>query len=538
MSNFSTPLALTQPLKCTDIGIEMPDRDLAVVHIHDAEWHLWRESGSKKAFQITPFKALDALSDVEFETLYAQKFLELQLIYALVVPEVSETQDSGQVEQDSQEPSAEADVEQSNPSPPQPAPTLKPTTTTTPSPKPLPHASPTHHKSHDANYWRELGPRIIVPVAKELFAGHPMRETSQGLRIGNNGALAVDSAKGTYFDHDEDIGGGVIQMVQRELNLDARSAFHWLQAHGYFDGTFTVSDAPYPKPKSKSRRKDSDDRGSYNYGLKLWMQSKPIPRSFNHPARQWAAHRNLLPLLLPFPAGIRYGIYDDKERGECPYIIVLACPLSAWGDAYPHLPKPEPLKTQFQALWIDLRGNPVEQKDGGDKRTYGIFGGVDDSAVLCTSNPSSDRVSVAEGVADALSIYSRRDGAVLATLGKPGGLCDKLHALESLALDGRDVTIFEDNDRSPDPKKQEKIDQHKQKVKRLGQRIISLGGSANRIRILPQYEDAAHAAQHQPFPIVNRADFDSAVSRFREKGSSEPERAAWLSLIEGGGCHE
>ena len=52
-----------------------------------------------------------------------------------------------------------------------------------------------------------------------------MRETSQGLRIGNNGALAVDIAKGTYFDHDEDIGGGVIEMVQRELSLDARFSF-------------------------------------------------------------------------------------------------------------------------------------------------------------------------------------------------------------------------------------------------------------------------------------------------------------------------
>ena len=42
----------------------------------------------------------------------------------------------------------------------------------------------------------------------------------------------------------------------------------------------------------------------------------------------------------------------------------------------------------------------------------------------------------------------------------------------------------------------------------------------------------------KPFPIVNRADFDSAVSRLREKGSSELERDAWLSLIEGGGRHE
>ena len=527
----------TQDLKCENLGIQMPDKDLAIRHIHDAEYHVWRESGGKDPFQITPFEVLLSLSDVEIETFYAQKFRELQLMYAPALPEVSETPDSEQVELVGEAPSdeahQEANVEQPTPSLPQPTP--QPTTTTKPSPKALPRASPTHHNSPNID-WDELAPRIIVPVAKELFAGRPMRKTSQGIRVGNYGGIAVDEATGTYFDHDDKIGGGVVEMIQRELSLDARSAFHWLQEHGYLDDTFSVSGASHIKPRPKRKAK-SDGKDYYHFGLKLWSKSRPIPRSFNHAARRWAAHRNLLPLLLPFPTGIRYGIYDDKKRGECPYLIVLACPLSVWGDAYPDLPKPEPEKTQFQALWIDRLGNPVEQEDGGNKRTYGRFGEVDDSAVLCIGDPTADRVSVAEGVADALSIYSRRDGAVLATLGKPGGLCDKPHALESLALDGRDVTIFEDNDSSPDPKKQKQIDDHKQKVKRLGQRIISLGGSANRIRIPPEYKDPAHAAQHQPFPIVNRADFDLAVSRFREKGSSEPERAAWLSLMEGGGCH-
>ena len=542
MSNFSTPLALTQPLKCTDLGIEMPERNLAITHIHDAEWWIWKHSGSQRKFEFTPSEVLDGLSDEELDALYAQRFHQLQLIYA--PPTTMESPSRvGSHRGDSLEVSDSPQQEQPPapaPSPVTPAPWNRPVVSrrfspvdSLKAPKPLPRASPT-----DIN-WRELAPRIIKSVAMELFAGRPMRPTPQGLRIGNNGAIAVDIAQGTYFDHDEEVGGGVIEMVQRELSLDVQSAFHWLQTHGYLDGSFTLSDAPHlkPKPKSKSRRKDSDDRGSYDYGLFLWQQSKPIPRSFNHPARRWAADRNLFPLLLPFPTGIRYGIYNDKDRGECPYIVVLACPLSAWIAAYPHLPKPEPLKTQFQALWIDLHGKPVEQKDGGNKRTYGRFGGVDDSALLCIGPTLSDKVSVAEGVADALSIYSRLDGLAVATLGKPGGLCEKPHALEALTLDGRDVTIFEDNDSSSEKKQQEKIDKHKQKVKQMGQRIIALGGSANRIKPFQKYKDPADAAADQPFPMVNRADFDLAVAIFREQGSKEPERAAWFSLVNGGGCH-
>lgn len=516
-----------QQIQCADLGIEMPDRDLAIVHIHDAEWHIWKASGSQKKFEMTSFDELEAMSDTDIDALYAQRFRALQLIYAPPAVEVSEdAQDASSV-------SDTSDIPKPSPRPPCFGQAYASETQVCPKPpKPLPRASPTHHKSSEVN-WTELAPRIITPVAMELFAGRPMRATSQGLRIGDNSRIAIETAKGTYFDHAEKIGGGVIEMVQRELSLDARSAFHWLQVHGYLDGTFKVSDAPHikPKPKSKSRRKDSDGRGDYDYGFQLWCQSKPIPRSFNHAARRWAYHRNLLPLYLPFPTGIRYGI----ERGQRPYIVVLACPLSAWIEAYPHLPKPEPLITQFQALWVDLHGNPVEQKEGGNKRTYGRFGRADDSTVLCIGDPLSDRVSVAEGVADALSIYSRRDGAVLATLGKPGFLCNKPHALESLALDGRDVTIFEDNDSSSDPKKQKQIEEHKQKVERMGQRIISLGGSANRIKTPPEYEDPAHAAADQSFPIVNRADFNLAVARFRQKDSSEPERAAWFSLTSGGG---
>ena len=87
-----------------------------------------------------------------------------------------------------------------------------------------------------------------------------------------------------------------------ELKLDKALAMRWLDRHGFLTDSYTASDAPHlePTPKSKSRRKHLDSKDYYDFGLRLWRESKPIPRSFNHPARRWAAQRNLLPPHVPF----------------------------------------------------------------------------------------------------------------------------------------------------------------------------------------------------------------------------------------------
>ena len=434
-------------------------------------------------------------------------------------------QDSGQVEHSSQEPSAEADVEQSNPSPPQPAPTLKPTTTTTPSPKALPRASPTH-TSPDI-VWDELAPRIIKEVALRVAqeANRPIfSQNADEIRIGNNGGLRVDLGRGCFTDFDGGQGGNkVVTLVMYVLELDKAGAMRWLDKHGFLTDSYTARDVPRikPNPTRKSKSKGSDNNEYYPWGLTLWRQSKPIPRSFNHTAYRWVAYRNLLPLHLSFPNGIRYGVYQRK-----PYIIALGCSLDAWCAAYPSVPAPEPLKTSFQVLWLDPHWMQTGGggKDKDKKKKYGRFGVDEDRAVLCLGNPASTQVVVCEGVADALAIYSRRHGTVVAALGKPStSSLGKDRILEYFATDGRVVEVYCDIDAIAE-------------AKALGEMIVNLGGTAG-YKKTPPADDPADNARDDPFPIVNRANFDAAVAVCREKGGAEPEREAWLSFVEGGGSH-
>lgn len=69
-------------------------------------------------------------------------------------------------------------------------------------------------------------------VAMALF-GEPNKRLSKpnDLRYGNNGSLAIDPEKGTYFDHETNQGGGVLDLIKRETGKDGRGAYDWIKEH-------------------------------------------------------------------------------------------------------------------------------------------------------------------------------------------------------------------------------------------------------------------------------------------------------------------
>jgi hypothetical protein len=99
----------------------------------------------------------------------------------------------------------------------------------------------THHGGQD-----DLA-RAIEPVARELL-GEPNRQLSgkRELRFGNRGSLSVDLDKGTWHDHEAGKGGGVLDLIRRQLALDKHGAVEWLQAHKLID--------PAPEPTATKRR--------------------------------------------------------------------------------------------------------------------------------------------------------------------------------------------------------------------------------------------------------------------------------------------
>lgn len=75
--------------------------------------------------------------------------------------------------------------------------------------------------------------QYMEPVARALL-GDPNRQLSTKaiLRFGSHGSMAIDLAKGTAYSHEEQTGGGVLWLIQREKKLSGAEAFDYLREIG------------------------------------------------------------------------------------------------------------------------------------------------------------------------------------------------------------------------------------------------------------------------------------------------------------------
>lgn len=66
-------------------------------------------------------------------------------------------------------------------------------------------------------------------VARKLW-GEPNPHLSSGteLRFGSHGSKSVDLESGTYFDHEANLGGGVVDLVEREERIERSDVCAWL----------------------------------------------------------------------------------------------------------------------------------------------------------------------------------------------------------------------------------------------------------------------------------------------------------------------
>jgi putative DNA primase/helicase len=74
----------------------------------------------------------------------------------------------------------------------------------------------------------------VVDVARHLL-GEPNRALSSltQLRYGTRGSLAIEIAgekRAEWYDHENKVGGGVLDLVKRETNLSTRAALEWLES--------------------------------------------------------------------------------------------------------------------------------------------------------------------------------------------------------------------------------------------------------------------------------------------------------------------
>lgn len=68
----------------------------------------------------------------------------------------------------------------------------------------------------------------VQSVALELL-GDPTESTKTELRYGSRGSLSIDLEKGTFFDHEQGHGGGVLDLIVRERGGTRQEAAKWLE---------------------------------------------------------------------------------------------------------------------------------------------------------------------------------------------------------------------------------------------------------------------------------------------------------------------
>ncbi len=179
-----------------------------------------------------------------------------------------------------------------------------------------------------------------------------------------------------------------------------------------------------PSPSSSPSRSVPDARAAL--AARLWWHSVPVPPNPEHPARRWAARRDLWPASRPFPDTVRWLSPWRVRPGA---VIAAFAPLG-----------PGPAPSGVQCVHIGPDGSPATDRDGLGKRSHGSMRGA--VCLIGDPLPEAVRVHVAEGLADALAIAARCDGVALAA----GGTSGFPRLADPLATLSLPVTVWPDGD--------------------------------------------------------------------------------------------
>jgi hypothetical protein len=75
---------------------------------------------------------------------------------------------------------------------------------------------------------------LMQPVAVALL-GEPnsmLSKPPRDMRYGSHGSLSVDFENGQFFDHEHNVGGGVLDLIGHKTGCDHSGAMAWLRAQG------------------------------------------------------------------------------------------------------------------------------------------------------------------------------------------------------------------------------------------------------------------------------------------------------------------
>lgn len=125
---------------------------------------------------------------------------------------------------------------------------------------------------------------ILEPVAEALW-GKPTAKKGKERRYGSKGARSIDLTKGTWFSFEEGVGGGTLDLIEKETGKTGRDAIDWLVKRGLVSVDQLDDRKPARKKYARELPAIPDDPPPYDTNP---MDEAP-PFVADHPAAATAA---------------------------------------------------------------------------------------------------------------------------------------------------------------------------------------------------------------------------------------------------------
>jgi hypothetical protein len=127
-------------------------------------------------------------------------------------------------------------------------------------------------------------PSLMEPVALRLLSEPNPRlsKPPRDVRFGNHGSMAVDHENGRWFDHENNIGGGVLDLIQHKRGCDASGAIDWLRGEGLLADGWAGGAAPAVEGSKPTTYDYVDEHRALlhqtvRYEPKAFRQRRPDP---------------------------------------------------------------------------------------------------------------------------------------------------------------------------------------------------------------------------------------------------------------------
>lgn len=116
-----------------------------------------------------------------------------------------------------------------------------------------------------------------TPEIVRSLLGDPKPHLTKGTkwRYGALGSLAVDAARGIWFDHESGEGGGILQLIIAQTTCrNQAEALQWLKSENHLRHIAKATESG--ATKHAGRAGNHQDGVKLKIGLDLWLSAKPI----------------------------------------------------------------------------------------------------------------------------------------------------------------------------------------------------------------------------------------------------------------------